>query len=73
MEKKRAMSRDKFQQLDPDSLANLYMNHTQQKRVIIDAFLETLEDMRGDYIEQAVEASEMKDAKEVLKYIMEKK
>lgn len=70
MEKKRAMSRDKFEQLTPETLADLYTNRPSRKRVIIDEFLETLESMRDVYIEEAVEVSKMKDAKEVLDRIM---
>jgi hypothetical protein len=33
----------------------------------------TLQDLRFKLLEEAVEKSEMKDAKELLKYIMEKK
>lgn len=38
----------------------------------IQEFLNQLEDMQQDYLEQAVEASGYRDARELLSYIMEK-
>lgn len=63
----------KFKQLDPDSLAALYTNRPSRKRVIIDSLLSQLDDLRDTYIEEAIEKSDMKDAKAVIAHIMGKK
>lgn len=62
----------KFEQLNPDSLADLYVNRPSRKRVIIDEFLEELETIRDTYIEEAIEKSELKDAKDVIAHIKSK-
>ena len=44
-----------------------------RKRQILYHLLNDLEETYWDYIESAVETSSMKDAKEIIKFIMEKK
>jgi len=75
MEKKRKMSNDKFVQLDPDTLADLYINRPSRKRVIIDTLLHTLDEMHRDVLEQVVEIKEKEgfpEANELIKYIKSK-
>jgi hypothetical protein len=69
--------------LTPETLAALYSPYKitsmtlngesiLPKRVVIDELMNALEDLRHDYIEQAVEKSELRDAKEVIAYIKSK-
>lgn len=70
MEKK-----NKFQQLDPDSLAKLYQKSRPTRRAVIDELLETLEEMHRDVLEQVVEIKEkegFKEANELINYIKSK-
>jgi hypothetical protein len=54
------------------STTNIFTyTYTLRKDQITD-FLNQLEDMRQGYLEDAVEASNYKDAREVIQYIMEK-
>lgn len=74
MDKKRRMSNDKFYQLTPDTLADLFIpKRVQSKKVIIDDFVNTLHDMQLEFIDEAVDKSDLREANEVIKYIMEKK
>lgn len=73
MEKKRKMSNDKFYELTPETLSELYNNRPSRKRVIIDDFVNSLHEMQLDYVDRALEKSNLKEANEVIKYIMEKK
>ena len=75
MNKKRAMSKDKFIQLDPDSLAELYINRPSRKRIVIDTLLATLDEMHRDVLEQVVEIKEKEgfpEANKLIKYIKNK-
>lgn len=54
------------------STTNIFTyTYTLRKDQITD-FLNQLDDMRQGYLEDAVEASKYKDAREVIQYIMEK-
>lgn len=77
--------KDGWVQLTPKTFASLYQNKPYNvrsvtvngqelipKKVVIDDLLNTLEDMRDDFVEQAVEASKLKDANEVIAYIKSK-
>jgi hypothetical protein len=61
--------KDKWLELTPETLAELYKNRPSRKRVIIDDLLNTLEDMKDSYIEEAVEKSGYKDANAVIAHI----
>lgn len=73
MQKKRKMSNGKFYELNAETLADLYTNRPSRKRVIIDDFVNTLHEMQLDFVDEALEKSNLKEANEVIKYIMEKK
>ena len=62
------MDKDNFYELGPKDLARLYKT----KREQIDEFLNELQTMQETYIEEAVEKSGYKDAREVLDYIRKK-
>ena len=86
MNKKRRMAQDKLTgwvELTPNELADLYkpksydsvsytVNVTPQRQAV-DKLLNELHTMQLDMIDQAVEVSDFKDAKEIIKNIMEKK
>ena len=81
MNKKRRMAQDKlngFIELDPNQLANLYSNKANytvtytSKKVIIDDFVNSLHEMQLEYIDEAVERSDLKEANELIKYIKSK-
>jgi len=85
MNKKRRMSQDKFAgwvELTPAELANLYkpksygsvsytVNVTPQRQAV-DKLLNELHTMQLDMIDQAVEVSDYKEAKEIIDYIRRK-
>ena len=81
MEKKRKMSNSRFEnqgwvEMTPKDLANLYSvsyTYTTPKRVVIDNLLNGLHGTQLDYIDEAVEKSDLREAKELIKHIMEKK
>ena len=81
MEKKRQMAKDKFYELDAKTLANMYSPYKDVKytitytpqRVVIDKLLNDLHTMQLDYVDEAVYMSDLREANEVIKHIMEKK
>ena len=84
MNKKRRMSQDKFSEwieLTPNDLAGLYapkynnvsytVNLTPQ-RIVIDKLLNEMHNLQLDMINEAVEKSDFKEAKEIIEYIKNK-
>ena len=61
------MDKDRFYEMGPNDLARLFT-----KRQKIDAFLNELHTMQETYIEEALEKSDLREAKEVLEYIRKK-
>lgn len=59
--------------MNPDEPKKIYSVRYTLRKDQIDEFLTQLADMQQDYIEAAVEASNYKDAKQVIKHIMELK
>ncbi len=80
MEKKRRLSNSRgWVELTPETLAHLYSPYkdvtyiVKPQRVVIDKLLNDLHEMHLGYIDEAVDTSELKEANEVIKHIMEKK
>jgi hypothetical protein len=69
--------------LTPETLAQLYspyksVTYTVKpynavKRVVIDKLLNDLHTMQLDFVDEALEKSDLREANEVIKHIMEKK
>ena len=80
MEKKRNISNSRFTNqgwitLSPDDLANLYSvkyTYTPTKRVIIDSLLNDLHETQLNFIDEAVDKSDLKEANEIINYIKNK-
>lgn len=67
-------------QLTPETLAQLYSPYkthsysiTYNKRVLIDEFLNSLHEKQLEFIDEAVDKSDLSQANELIKAIMEKK
>lgn len=60
------MDKDRFYEMRPNDLVGIY------KRQKIDEFLNELHTMQETYIEEALEKSDLREAKEVLEYIRKK-
>lgn len=60
------MDKDRFYEMRPNDLVRIY------KRQKIDEFLNELHTMQETYIEEALEKSDLREAKEVLEYIRKK-
>ena len=56
----------------PDYSPRQYYTTANRKRQIVNAMLETLYELHEEMIEQALQASDWNEAKEVIKYIQEK-
>lgn len=66
-------------QLTPETLAQMYSHQRNVsytatvKRVIIDNLLNDLHEIQMGFIDEAVDKSDLREANEIIKHIMEKK